>query len=421
MNKKNNKRLNITNVEQKYLLKKFGINNIEDIDVAILKQLKENLKSLTDSRQQSKISYKIWDIVICAILANLTNISDWEDIPTFVKSKKYFLKNFLKLTGGIPHYITYERVFSIIEPKELETILNTFISSIIFNACMEKEIINIDGRVSRGSSRNETNYNEKIKPLNVLNAYSNNYGICLASEMIEEKTNEIPTIPVILERLKIKDTVITWDALNTQKANIEAVRSKKGDYVVPIKKNHPNFNADLELYFDEKVQAQIIAGKSDSAYLKEEEKSHSSFITYEYFQTSDIKWYHEYKDWEGLTTFGMVKKTIEKNGEAKIEKRYYISSLNIDVNLFSKAVRNHWSVENKLHWQLDFTFKEDANTTVNKTALMNLQIINKFCLAILNKVKAYYGNASLKKIRYKLSLDFEKEFIDLLCYLVLSR
>ena len=415
------KQLNITNIEQKFLLRKFGINNIEDIDVAILKQLKENLKKLTDSRQPSKIVYKIWDIVICVILANLTNISDWEDIPTFVEAKKDFLKNFLKLTGGIPHYITYERVFSIIEPKELETILNTFISNIIFKVCIEKDIINIDGRVSCGSSRNETNYNEKIKPLNVLNAYSNNYGLCLASEMIEEKTNEIPTIPIILERLKISDTVITWDALNTQKTNIETVRNKKGDYVVPIKKNHPNFNADLELYFDDTVQEQIIAGKANSAYLKQEEKSHSSFIIYEYFQTGDIKWYHEYKEWKGLNTFGMVKKTIIKNEETKIEKRYYISSLNIDINLFSKSIRNHWNVENKLHWQLDFTFKEDKNTTVNKTALMNLQIINKFCLGILNKVKSYYDNVSLKKIRYKLSLDFEQEFIKLLCYLAFSK
>lgn len=248
------KQLNITSNEQKFLLRKFGISNIEDIDVAILKQLKENLKKLTDSRQQSKIVYKIWDIVICVILANLTNISDWEDIPTFVKSKKDFLKNFLKLTGGIPHYVTYERVFSIIDPKELETILNTFIGNIIFKVCIERDIINIDGRVSCGSSRNETDYNEKIKPLNVLSAYSNNYGICLASEMIDEKTNEIPTIPIILERLKISDTVITWDALNTQKTNVEAVRNKKGDYVVPIKKNHPNFNADLEMYFNDKVQ-----------------------------------------------------------------------------------------------------------------------------------------------------------------------
>lgn len=418
---KKDKRLNVTSQEQKFLLNKFGIDNIEEIDIAILKRLKESLKKLTDTRQQSKTTYKIWDMVVCVILANLTSISDWEDIPEFVESKKSFLKKFLKLTGGIPHYITYERIFSIIDSKELEDILNHFYNDIIINVICEKDIINIDGRVSRGSSRNETNYNEKISPLNVLNAYSNNYGICLASEMIEDKTNEIPTIPTILKRLNLKDTIVTWDALNTQKSNIEAVINRKGDYVVPVKKNHPNFNADLELYFNEKGQEQIIAGKTNTGYLKKTEKSHSCFITYEYFQTNDIKWYSEYKEWKGLTTFGMVKKTIIENGKTKVEKRFYISSLDIDINIFAKATRKHWSVENKLHWQLDFTFREDKNTTVNKNALMNLQIINKFCLAILNKVKSYYNNISLKKIRYKLSLNFEEEFINLLCYLSLAR
>ena len=117
----------------------------------------------------------------------------------------------------------------------------------------------------------------------------------------------------------------------------------------------------------------------------------------------------------------MVKKTIIKNGETKIEKRFYISSLDINIFLFARAIREHWGVENKLHWHLDFTFKEDKNTTVNKTALMNLQIVNKFCLGILNKVKSFYDNISLKKIRYKLSLDFEEEFVNLLCYLALAR
>lgn len=421
MSRVNKKQLNITNNEQKYLLEKFRITKIEDIDVVILTRLKENLKNLTDSRQQAKTTYKIWDIVICTVLANLTNISDWEDIPTFVESKKDFIKQFLKLTGGIPHYVTYERVFSIMKPKELETILNDFIGEIIFNACTKRDIINIDGRVSRGSGRNDTIYNKKIKPLNVLSAYSNNKGICLASEMIDDKTNEIPTIPTILERLKIENTIITWDALNTQKTNIEAVKRNGGDYVVPVKKNHPNFNADLELYFDEKEQEEIIAGKTNTAYLKQQEKSHSSFISYEYFQTSDIKWYHEYKEWKGLTTFGMVKKTIIKNEKVIVEYRYYISSLDINILEFSNAIRTHWSVENKLHWHLDFTFREDHNTTVNKTALMNLQIINKFCLAILNKVKSYYNDVSLKKIRYKLSIDFETEFVNLLSYLALVK
>ena len=412
--------LNITSIEKKYLLEKFDIRKIEDIDIAILKALKERLKKLTDTRQQSKISYKIWDIIVCVILANLTAITDWEDIPIFVKSKKEFLKKFLKLTGGVPHYTTYERVFSLVDSKELENILNQFIIEITLNTNENSDIINIDGRVDCGSSRKSTNYQEKTSPLNVLNAYSNNYGICLASEMIKDKTNEITTIPTILDRLNIKDTIVTWDALNTQKKNVEIVKTKKGDYVVPVKKNHPNFNADLELYFDEKTQEEIIAGRSDSAYLKKEEKSHSCFITYEYFQTSDIKWYSEYKEWKGLNSFGMVKKTIIKDNQKTIEQRYYISSLYINIDLFSRSIREHWSVENKLHWHLDFTFREDKNTTQNKNALMNLQLINKFCLAILSKVKSRY-NMSLKKIRYKISVNFEQEFIALLCYLQLSK
>ena len=412
--------LNITSIEKKYLLEKFDIRKIEDIDIAILKSLKEKLKKITDTRQQSKISYKIWDIIVCVILANLTAITDWEDIPTFVKTKKDFLKKFLKLTGGVPHYATYERVFSLVDSKELESILNQFMMDITLNSSKNSDIINIDGRVSCGSSRRSTNYQEKTSPLNVLNAYSNNYGICLASEMIEDKTNEITTIPIILDRLNIKDTIITWDALNTQKKNVEMVRNKKGDYVVPVKKNHPNFNADLELYFNEKTQEEIIAGRSDSAYLKQEEKNHSSFITYEYFQTSDIKWYSDYKEWKGLNSLGMVKKTIIKDNQKTIEQRYYISSLYINIDLFSCSIRQHWSVENKLHWHLDFTFREDKNTTQNKNALMNLQLINKFCLAVLSKVKSRY-NMSLKKIRYKLSINFEQEFITLLCYLQLLK
>lgn len=100
--------------------------------------------------------------------------------------------------------------------------------------------------------------------------------------------------------------------------------------------------------------------------------------------------------------------------------RYYISSLFCDINLFSKAIRNHWLVENKLHWHLDFTFKKDSNTTSNKIALMDLELINKFCLAILNKVKPFYNNISLKQIRKRISYDFEKSLVNLLCYLSLS-
>ena len=165
----------------------------------------------------------------------------------------------------------------------------------------------------------------------------------------------------------------------------------------------------------------IKAGNTKAAYLEYYEKRGSTTIHYEYYQTSDVNWYFDKSKWEKLNTIGVVRKTINDNinKEPKIEMRYYISSLNIDIELFSKAIRNHWSVENKLHWHLDFTFKQDKNTTINKNALLNFEIINKFCLGILNKVKPFYNNISLRRIRKIISYHFEKSLVDLMCYLAL--
>ena len=301
------------------------------------------------------------------------------------------------MTGGIPTWQTYENVFTIIDSKELENILVDFFTSLIITSS-DRDLLNIDGRTDNGSARKETDYNKKEKPLNVLNMYSNKYGICLASEQIDSKTNEIPTIPDILKRTNIKNCIVTWDALNIQTKNVEAVIEGKGEYVVPIKGNQGNFYKDLEDYFNDKELEYIIAGKTNTAYYSHIEKSHSQAIKYEYFQTTDVNWYFDKASWKSLHSIGLVKKPITKNKTETVEKRYYISSLFIDIIEFSNAIRNHWSVENKLHWHLDFTFREDKNTTKNKNALLNLQIVNKFVLGVLNKVKKYYEKLSLKKL-----------------------
>ena len=420
MAKPSKKRFELSTREVNYIKKQLGITKIEDVDKAAMKRLKEKLKTLTDSRIKKKTKFKIWDIIICTILAVLFNANDWEDVHDFVENHYKWLREFLLMTGGIPCTKTYERVFAIIDSKELEAIFTEFLLTISLSST-DNDIINLDGRVNRGSSRNETSYNDKVKPLNVLNAYSNKYGICLASEQIDDKTNEITAIPDILKRFNVKGNVITWDALNTQTDNVEAVVSLKGDYVVPIKGNQGNFYNDLILYFDEKKLEMIKAGQTGSSYLDYKEKRGENLIHYEYYQTEDVKWYFDRKKWKKLNSIGLVKKTIETSQETKVEYRYYISSLFLNIELFSKAIRNHWSVENKLHWHLDFTFKQDDNTTVNKKALMNLELVKKLCLGILNKVKPFYNNISLRRIRKILSYNFEKGLVDIMCYLSLTQ
>lgn len=229
------KKINIDLKQRKQLLKMLGINSIDDIDIEILKRLKNKLVMLTDSRQKNKTHYKIWDIVMCVVLASFSECYTWDDIVDFVEKKYNFIRQFLKMTGGIPTAITYERVFSIIDSKELEQILTTFLLDITRIKDFENDIIPFDGRVDCGSSRKITDFNdEEIITLNCLNTYSTKYSICIGSEKITDKSNEIPAIPLLINRLKIAGAIVTWDALNTQIKNIEAVVNAKADYVVAL-------------------------------------------------------------------------------------------------------------------------------------------------------------------------------------------
>ncbi len=392
-------------------IKKYAV-SIDDLDKNSIIDFKEKIKYLTDSRQKSKKVYKIWDIVVTAFISVLANQNTWDEIHEFVEVKYDFFKQFLKMSGGVPSSKTYERVFSIINPNELENICVLFVKDVLKIFSSKRDILSIDGKVDNASSRNENDIRGAIKSLNVLNVYSDNYKMCIASEMIEDKTNEITTIPTILKRINAKDSIVTWDALNTQKTNVDAVIEAKADYVIALKSNHPSFYNDLVLYFDDKRLDTIKAGALNTAYSINTEKANSSIITYEYFQTEDVKWYADYKSWNKLHSFGLVKKTIIKNGKTSIEKRFYISSLFIDISLFSRAIRNHWNVENRLHWQLDYTFLNDKNTTMNKNALFNLQLIKKIALAIINDSKRVY-DSSLSSIRNRISINFEQEILRL--------
>lgn len=405
--------------QKNYLKKKFGLKAYKDLTPTILKKLKEAMKDLTDTRQQGKKIYKIWDIVVCVVISVLCGKKTWEEIHDFVEDKYGFFRSFLKMSGGIPSAKTYKRIMATIDYQELEKILTTFFKAITKDILDQINIISFDGRVSNGSKRNETIKSEKVSSLNILSAYSTKDKMCLCSQMIDKKTNEIPNIIEIIKRINISGTIVTWDALNTQKDNIKFVRENKADYVVPIKGNHPIFYQELIDYFDKKEQECIIAGKLNTAYKKYSEYKNGAAITYEYFQTTDVSWFEDRKEWKDLNSIGIVKKRIETKEETTVEIRYYISSLFIDIDLFAETIRREWYVENKLHWHLDVTFRQDDNRTIDKNALANLEMVNKFCLAVLERVKKYYGK-SLRRIMSSIGNNIEENLPELIALLVLA-
>ncbi len=436
MAKPKKKYSDLSKLEIKYIKKKLNIKKIQDIDIAILKELKENLKHLKDTRKKNRIIYKLWDVIMCVILASFAFCNNWDDIHMFVVDNYKWLKSFLQMTGGIPTADSYERIMSLIDKNELNSILIDFFNSLVNKLNPEVELLNFDGRVNNGSKRNLTALNEAKSPLNCLNCYSNKYGYCIETVPIDDKTNEIPTIETLINGMNLKGVIATWDALNSQTKNVKAVINAGGDYIIPIKANQGNFYDDLAFYFDKDRCDMIIAGNTQSSYHVEYEKSHSCFIKYEYFQTSDINWYGKLSDWEKIKSFGFVRKSItkkvlvkneRKNAKKKkiekmvttVENRYYISSKSVNIKEFSIATRQHWAIENKIHWHLDFTFCQDDNKTTNKKALLNLEIVHKFVLGILNRVKERY-KLSLRSIRKHLSNNFEEFLPELFCYLMLN-
>ncbi len=259
-----------------------------------------------------------------------------------------------------------------------------------------KKIICIDGKTMRGNKTKNT------KPNHIISAWCKEDGFCLGQKTVDEKSNEITAIPELLDYIQIKGHNITIDAMGTQKEIAQKMRSKKADYVLALKGNQGNLHEDVELYMQDEESKKKI--KEQGGYKRTIEKAHGQIEKREYYQTEDIKWLNQKEEWKGLKSIGMEEKSIKREDGTEVkEYRYYISSLKEDIETFSRAVRGHWSIES-MHWQLDVTFREDANSTLDKQAAQNLNIIRKWSLSILKLVEIMKPKLSLKKKRYVIGL-----------------
>ncbi len=189
--------------------------------------------------------------------------------------------------------------------------------------------------------------------------------------------------------------------MGTQKAIAEKIRKKRADYVLALKGNQGGLYEEVKLYFSDAGIKQDIREKK--GYAITVEKAHGQLEKREYYQTEDIKWLPQRKEWKGIKSIGIVEKTIEDEKGKRKEYRYYISSLGVDTETFQRAVRGHWSVES-MYWHLDVTFREDANTTLDKQAAQNQNIIRKWSPSILKMIELMKPGLSMKKKRFVISL-----------------
>ena len=354
-----------------------------------------------DSRQQSKVRHKLKDILIIVLFATFADADDWVEIGMFAKIHEAYLRKYIALENGVPSHDTIQRAMAMMSPEFLQRIQAQFQETLNReNGEKLKKILSIDGKTMRGNKRNGE------KPCHIVSAWNGEDGFCLGQTAVDEKSNEIKAIPVLLDHINIRKQVVTIDAMGTQVDIAKKIRKKHGDYVLALKKNHKCPYFEVEEYFkDEDFQKKI---RESGGYYRKADKAHGREEIREYYQTDDTDWITQRAEWVGLKSIGMEKKTLKrKDGSVSVECRYFISSLKTDIALFSRAVRQHWSVE-VMHWHLDVTFREDANHTIDKNSAQNLNIIRKFCLSVLKLVEIVHPRLSMKKKRFAIAHNTEK-------------
>lgn len=365
-----------------------------------MEEILKNIEFIEDIRQQAKVRHKLLDIVVIVLFAKLANADDWEEMEAFAECHEEFLRQYIGLENGIPSHDTLQRVMGNIDPQHMQNLYEKWNALLSTDEGEKlKKIICIDGKTMRG------NGNRHQKPNHIVSAWSDEDGFCLGQKAVEEKSNEITAIPQLLDTVRVKGHVITIDAMGTQTAIAEKIKAKRADYVLSVKESQKNLYTEISEYFADDDLLKETKGRA--GYKKTEEKSHSRIETREYYQCDRIKWMEEKGRWKGLKSIGMVRKTIKDGEKTVTENRYYISSLPLDIGLFSRAVRQRWSVE-VMHWHLDVTFKEDANTTQDKTAAQNLNIINKWSLSILKLFQIGNKKLSMRKKRFYISMKAEE-------------
>lgn len=340
--------------------------------------MKEYFETLKDPRQQSKVMHNFAEIVMMVVCAVIAGCDVWEDIADYCRVKEEWLRERigLKLENGIPSHDTLSRVFGMLDPKEFQAKFIEWAQA----ACgkQTREILSFDGKTMRGSRDGEE------KPVHMVSAWANKARAVFGQLAVDEKSNEIKAVPLLLELLDIEGCIITADAMSCQKGIVAKITEKGADYTIGLKENQSVLCHAAQEHFEAVLKEPALYGPlarvmtADNGHGRTEERT--------YYLCTDPDFLKIYQDdWKKLNAIGMMVSRVEKNGEVTEEKRYHITSLT-DVNEYAESARSHWGVESSLHWCLDVTFREDHSRMRADHSAENFCVVRHIALNILKNL-----------------------------------
>jgi predicted transposase YbfD/YdcC len=363
-----------------------------DSNVTDLAQsLHDCLALIQDHRSTRTLLHQLSDILTIAVLSVIAGGNGWEDMELYGLSKYDWLSTFLELRNGIPSPDTFRRVFEKIRPDEFEQCFEIWVLQILNDVF--PQLIAIDGKEIRGSYDREAG----TKSVHLVSAWSSESQLVLAQTKVSSKSNEITAIPILLDVLDIEGSIITIDAMGTQKKIADKIYQANGDYILSLKANHPTLFQDVKAWFGSQQTANILP--LPLKHTTESGHHRIEIRKYWAFSLSQLPPLHESSQWAGFETVIAVERIRHLRTKTTHEIQFYLSSLSSDSSQISRAIRQHWGVENSLHWVLDVTFNEDACRVRSLHAPHNLALVRRFALNILNCEHTFKGSLKQKSKR----------------------
>jgi len=361
-----------------------------------LAEMFSTFENLADPRLSRTRRHELFDLIVVALCATIAGANHWADIERFGDERLGWLRTFLRLENGIPSHDTFGRVFSRLDPAKLAACVQDWLADL--GRQLGKHIA-IDGKTLRGSFDTAAGRN----PLHLVSAWAGEARLTLGQVATDAKSNEITAIPLLLELLDLKGATVTSDAMGCQKEIAQRIVDREGEYLLALKDNHPTLAEAVADEFTTALDAETPPRELRRHVTVERNRGRQE--RREYYTLPAPPTLPGFADWAGLQTIVMVFRCTSRAGRETDEVSYFLSSRPPKVKALANLIRQHWSIENQLHWVLDVTFTEDASRIRQRHAPQTAAMLRRLAVSILSADTSTNDNLRGKRYRACLSTD----------------
>ena len=351
----------------------------------------KHFSGLEEPRCDNK-RHLLLDIIVIAICAAICGANSWTDVELFGHAKHEWFKGFLELPHGIPSHDTFGRVFALLDAERFQRCFVEWIQAV--EQRTQGQIIALDGKQLRRSHDKTLGK----KAIYMVSAWASENRLVLGQTKVDDRSNEITAIPQLLDMLEVSGCIVTTDAMGCQTAIAGKAIENDADYVFVVKENQGRLFETIQELFDDPDEIRWV----DCDYHKTVDKDHGRVEIRQCWTTSDpeyLQYIASFADWKGLQSIGMIQAERRLGEEKSVKQRYFISSLESNAKQLLHAARTYWEIENKVHWVLDITFREDDCRVRKGNGPQNFAVLRHIALNLLRRESTAKCSIQAKRLK----------------------